>query len=144
MIRLPEDKIDKSGDCWLWLGGVNGDGYGYYKKQRVNRIALEAKLGKPLKGLALHSCGNRLCCNPEHLREGTHKENMSDMTKDGTHDGRNRRGEKHPLSKLTDKDRVFIRESNLRGCELVSKFNVSPATISMLRTGKRGAFDKAD
>jgi hypothetical protein len=131
--ELPDNLIDKTGDCWLWLGGANGDGYGYYKGQRIHRLMLQAILGRPLKGMALHSYGVRLCCNPEHLREGTHADNMKDMTTHGTHDGRNRLGEKHPLAKLTDEQRKLIKQSKVRGAELAKRFNVTPGCIVQVR-----------
>ena len=139
MIKLPENLIDKSESCWIWQGGKNSDGYGYYKRERVHRLVLSEKLGRPLKGMALHSCGNRLCCNPSHLREGTHKENMQDMSKHGTHDGKNRRGEKHPRSMLTDKQREEIRNSDERTSVLAKQYGVSAPCISMTRSGQRGS-----
>lgn len=138
MIELPDELIDKSGDCWVWLGGTNGDGYGYYKQKRVNRIVLEKKLGRKVTGLALHSCGNRCCCRPDHIREGTHLDNMEDMKKHKTADGKNRKGEKHPLSKLTDHQREVIRNSAAKGVELSRKYGISQSAVSMIRSGVRG------
>jgi len=132
-IELPEQLIDKSGECWLWLGPTNEDGYGYHKRQRVHRVALAKKLGRPLVAMALHSCRVPGCCNPDHLREGTHLDNMRDMADHGTHDGKNRRGEKHPLAKLTDKQRKEIRDSPSSGVKLAAQFDVSPGCISMIR-----------
>lgn len=125
-------------ECWEWLGGINSDGYGYYKKQRVNRLILQEKIGRPLEGFALHSCGNRSCCNPYHLKEGTHQDNMDDMSLHGTHDGKNRRGECHPRSKLSDEDRIIIRQSLERGTILAKRFNIAQSTVSMIRRGRRG------
>ena len=82
-------------ECWEWQGGRNGDGYGYFKQQRAHRLAYWLTVAKPQR-YVLHGCNNRLCCNPKHLYDGTHKQNMRDMTTAGRHDGRNRRGEQHP------------------------------------------------
>jgi hypothetical protein len=55
--------------------------------QRVNRVALEQKLGRPLlPGMqALHTCDNPPCRNPEHLYEGTQKQNIADVLARGHH-----------------------------------------------------------
>lgn len=47
---------------------------------KVSRLALEHKLGRPIKPgyLALHTCDYPPCINPNHLYEGTRKENMRD------------------------------------------------------------------
>lgn len=49
-------------------------------KVYVNRVALERKLGRPIKpGFdALHHCDCGSCVNPDHLYEGTDKDNMRD------------------------------------------------------------------
>ncbi len=127
--------------CWEWLAGHNGDGYACYKRKRVCRLILAEKLGRDiLPGcLALHSCGNRWCCNPDHIREGTHQDNMQDMTKHGTHDGRNRRCEHHPMSKLSDDDRREIFHSTLPGNVLARTYGVSAATISSIKHKTRGS-----
>lgn len=80
-------KVDKRGpdECWLWTGSVNKDGYGSFRRQGYKYVAsrlslqLSQKMPKPHEGiLCLHSCDNRMCCNPAHLRWGTYKDNAKD------------------------------------------------------------------
>jgi hypothetical protein len=61
------------------------------------------------KAEAAHSCGNRICCNPHHLRWATRIENQADRLQHGTHN----RGSKQGQSKLTEEDVRKIRA--LRG-----------------------------
>lgn len=77
-------------DCWPWTGATNSSGYGYVaipdgKTIGVHRYALETRIGEIPAGLyALHSdeCTTRRCCNPDHLRPGTQKDNMAHLKKD--------------------------------------------------------------
>jgi hypothetical protein len=54
-----------------------------HKTLRLARILLERKLGRPLKGHALHKCDTPACLEERHLFEGTHTENMKDMARKG-------------------------------------------------------------
>ncbi len=85
------NKTDNINDCWEWKSRITCDGYGefrfYTKAKRQYRLAhrLALKLNNiDVTGyLVLHSCDNRKCCNPNHLRCGTHQENMNDMKERG-------------------------------------------------------------
>lgn len=71
--------------CWPWPGATTPKGYPKIGHQRrtvyVHQAVLEEKLGRPLRSgyEACHTCDNPPCCNPAHLWEGTHSENMQDM-----------------------------------------------------------------
>lgn len=74
-------KVDTAGNCWKWQGGTTGSGYGYFspaqsKMVRVHRYSFELANGTIPEGSEIdHTCGNRLCVNPAHLRAISHKQN---------------------------------------------------------------------
>jgi hypothetical protein len=72
--------IDKSGDCWDWLGQMHSQGYGVIstagKMHLAHRFVYEKEVGPIPAGLTLdHLCRNRKCVNPEHLEPVTIGEN---------------------------------------------------------------------
>lgn len=93
-------KVDKAaaGGCWNWTASLKERGYGQFfwrgKMHRAHRLAWRLSgrelPQRPLE--LLHSCDNRICVNPEHMRVGTHAENMADMVARG----RNWRGGNRP------------------------------------------------
>lgn len=69
-----------SGQCWLYDGYLNPDGYGWAradgKSQRTHRAVFEAFFGPIPDGLVLdHLCRNRACYNPSHLDPVSQGEN---------------------------------------------------------------------
>lgn len=82
-------KVDKSTDCWEWMGNIKEDsGYGSIKNGNTmdyaHRVSWTLHFGTIPKGLCvLHKCDNRRCVNPNHLFLGTYKDNVQDMIKKG-------------------------------------------------------------
>ena len=120
-------------DCWEWTGGKTSDGYGMIKVNSkmvgAHRLALEIYLGRPItQGMkVLHSCDNPSCVNPNHLREGTQKENIDDMH------SRNR----HVGNKKLTYDQVADIRSRVGQSQraLAAEFGISKSTISHILNG---------
>lgn len=92
---LAKKTVKGTGQCILWTGTTDHDGYGVkrvkwpngvQKLERVHRVAymVKAKLVLPRtdasSGQLLevsHLCHNRLCVNPDHLVAEVHCINMS-------------------------------------------------------------------
>lgn len=67
-----EDKIDKTGDCWLWQGAKNVNGYGTIqragKRLYAHRVSYETYVGPISEGAVIdHLCRVHACVRPEHL-----------------------------------------------------------------------------
>ncbi len=125
------DKVDKSGDCWLWTAGTNGQ-YGSFGrgtreqgKELAHRMAYELTHGSIPKGLFVrHTCDTPLCCNPAHLELGTHVDNMHDMHARGRS-----RGDKFTSEQCTQIKTIYRKDSiTQRG--LAEMFNCSVGLIN--------------
>ena len=80
-----EKCIRTKNGCIEWTGSNFGPGKEYPciwhngRNWRGNRLMWTLVNGQIPEGLGvLHSCDNQKCVNPEHLRVGSHKENMQD------------------------------------------------------------------
>lgn len=131
-----KNNISIENGCWIWLGKKGQDGYGQIminkKRQRVHRVSHELFIG-PItdKLIILHSCNNPLCINPDHLSQGTIKQNSIDMI----FSGNSMRGSKNHFAKLDEKKVISIRQMHKKGFPLVilaSKFNVTIHCIKQI------------
>ena len=124
--------------CHYWIGHLDAKGYGSthldYKVQRAHRVAYELYVGKIPNGLMVcHSCDNPICVNPDHLFVGTNLDNMQDKARKN----RSAIGVRHGLSKLTERDVLFIRENiKIPSPVFASRFGVAKETINSIKRNK--------
>lgn len=134
-----------SGECLLWTGALNSDGYGNINVQgkylKVHRLVYTLVYGETTQSV-LHRCDTPSCVNPYHLFEGTQDDNM----KDAQQKGRLRIGESHPKSILTSEKVTEIRSFFVMLGDskvpygtipaLAKKYGVSYDTIQQVRYGR--------
>ena len=120
-------KVNKTGDCWKWVAGINCRGYGKFsvgsrsdgsrREILAPRMSWLLTYGEIPEGIFVcHHCDNPLCVNPEHLFLGSPKDNQIDSVT------KNRRpdvsGAKHPQTRLTQEQVNKIRERRKNGEKL--------------------------
>lgn len=135
--------VDEKTECWIWVKSCFRDGYGQYhvrgssnKNWRAHRYSWALRFGAEADGMLLHSCHNRKCVNPDHLRIGDAKDNAIDAVIHGSYGkGGDARG-----AVLTNDQADEIRVLHSHGFtyrELSELFFVSKSTIGNVITGKR-------
>jgi hypothetical protein len=126
--------------CMEWSMCRSVQGYGFVqvkgKNLKSHRLSLERQLGRPISPTmsVLHSCNNPPCCNPEHLREGTHQENMDDKLRSG----RQPRGETNGRAKLTltQVEEIKANVNGLTQYQLADLYGVKRPCIWKIQRGK--------
>lgn len=141
-------QIDRRGkdDCWPWVAKSKIDGYGVIGKGGrsagkilAHRAVWESVNGPIPKGdgyhgtVVLHSCDNRLCCNPAHLRLGTQADNVRDMDAKGRRVAVLRHGTEHHMTKITEDDVRAIRASSEPRKVLAERYGMTEAGIKTIR-----------
>lgn len=142
--------VGKKDDCWEWKKPFKGfypsfTIHGgkrrlvYYAYQAAFRLAY----GPPPKGkYVLHKCGNRKCCNPNHLYVGTQRENVHDAIRMGTFKfPKPRRGSDNEASKLVEPEAKFIRDTfhiwpHWRKESIAKAFGISRMTAYRISKGQ--------
>ena len=126
--------------CWIWIASTGSGGYGQFAYNGTmclsHRISWEIHNGPIPEGMTVrHHCPNGdniVCVNPDHLRLGTHQDNMDDKVAAG----RQARGEDLPQTKLSQEDVEVIRHLydnkdrfNMTQGKIAEEFGVSQQQI---------------
>ena len=120
--------VDKKGpdECWPWRGSTNTgygrvmiDGRSYYAHRVIfdmvnpGVITRSSPISKKQSGFLMHTCDNRICCNPAHLKVATIKENNNDCQQKGRRNLRT--GERHHRAVFSDQEAREILELAKQG-----------------------------
>lgn len=142
-------RVKKQVGCWEWQGSTNSTGYGsltfHGKAGTAHRVAaflsgivsdIQAPKDRRGVGFILHSCDNRRCCNPAHMRVGTYAENQLEAY--ARRRRRSYKGETHANAKQTKESVMLIRDMYIHGVsqEAIARLlQVSQSGISKILLG---------
>jgi len=126
-------------DCLQWPYARSASGYGLavvggIQKHASRWMCVLAHGPAPRDAdEAAHSCGNRACVNPRHLRWDTPAGNQADRVAHGTHN----QGERNGKTRLTADDIRAIRSAPPNLKALMDRFGISKGSLSKIRSGQR-------
>jgi hypothetical protein len=130
--------------CWLWQASTMNSGYGQFghrgTMRQAHRVSYELHVGPIPAGLSiLHSCDDKLCVNPAHLRPGTHSENIKEAYSRGRRAKPDLRGENHPRASITFLDAIRMRDLRSAGMavtDIARRYGVKRSLVSDVVTGR--------
>lgn len=85
--------------------------------------------------VAMHTCDNRACCNPAHIRSGTHREN----TQDCIAKGRFPEGSRSGNAKINEEAVMELRNRTpFWGCQTAwaKEFGIHQTVVSDILAGR--------
>lgn len=138
-------KADRSGGpdaCWNWQAGCYPAGYGIFsvtrrERKAAHRFAYELTYGPvPDGAMVLHSCDNKLCVNPAHLRAGSATDNVRDAVERDRH----ARGERNGGARLTEAQALEVLQLARSGVptgEVAERFGISAIHVRSIARGLR-------
>lgn len=114
-------KIHVTPGCWEWTAGRATNGYGMLTVKvngrwghgLAHRISYQIFVSTALDSqVVMHTCDNRGCVRPDHLRLGTQSDNIRDMDMKGRRNLEKAitRGTSHYNARITDDDVRDIRK----------------------------------
>lgn len=133
-------QVVRGDGCWSWSAAKDKDGYGMFRGDvlgvtctRAHRYswAFHNQALIPDGAVICHSCDNPECCNPAHLRLGTHADNQQERRAKGRH-GVNRT----PAAKITPEAVIAIRAAQGRQADIAKVYGLTQTTVSDIKRRK--------
>jgi hypothetical protein len=125
-------KVEKTDECWLWIGNKDRLGYGSIRKnpdfiEKAHRVSWELHFGPiPADRHICHHCDVRHCVRPDHLFLGNAKSNSEDACRKG------KRAQKLTETQVRE---IRITPGTQEGIAL--NFGVSRSMIALIRLRQR-------
>lgn len=134
--------VDKNigAPCWFWVGPKFVRGYGRFcvagKSLRAHRFSWENFHGKqiPPELVICHSCDNKLCVNPEHLRAETQAFNNREAIDRGL--WKPNVGTANGRAVLTLDQVCEIRASTDTQIRLAARYGIAQTQVSRIKRGE--------
>jgi hypothetical protein len=133
-------KLPGEDACWLWTRGKRGsNGYGNFKvdgkSTGTHIFSFELHNGRKPNGLVMHTCNEPACVRPEHLVEGTCKQNLEYAASLG----RMAHGSRNGSAKLDEQQArdIFVRyeAGGTSQQSLADEYKVSQPVVSEIVRG---------
>lgn len=137
-------RVAKRGDdqCWEWQGYIGSNRYGNFylngKTEKHHRVAFFFTHNVWPEPCCLHLCDNTKCCNPAHLKAGTHAQNMREAAERGRLPPVV--GEANPRAKITTEQVLEIRKQldlGNRVCDISRALQIHRGTIDQIKGGRQ-------
>ena len=133
------DRINKTDNCWLWIGKFYADGYPRLGQHRAHRLSHTLFIGEIPEGYQVrHKCDIPACVNPEHLIAGTAQDNADDR------DGRKRNHHSNkiqcPYGHLYEEEGGIEKHRRCKECD--KKWSAKYAKTPAGKASKKRYMDK--
>ncbi len=132
--------VRKGSGCWEWTGGLFKTGYGKFrgdsgKTMYAHRVSYSISKGDIPRGLmVMHSCDNRKCVRPSHLRSGTASDNVQDMITKNRHRPNPRYGKDHGMCRYSFRQVSAARGMIASGLSLAEVARMTGASIQSVHS----------
>lgn len=144
-------KVDRTSSpegCWPWSGAHRSNGYGAVTfsldgqsfemaAHRVVYLLVHGEIADDHD--CCHACDVRNCARPDHLFEGSRRENLADMTRKGRRVTVSPRGSRSGAAKLTEAQVAEIRVAVAGGesrRSIAARFGVSKSNVNWIAWGR--------
>ena len=134
------NRCKPEGDCLIWQGAKHRQGYGMCRHNgkmttttRAVGLETHGDPGDSGKYKFTHTCGNYLCCNPDHIVVTTHEQIMNSIVP-------TRKPKRGTNNELTKETVLAIRNEPDSGwgtgTRLAKKYGISDTTVGKIRRGQ--------
>lgn len=148
-IAAYEDQVIRNKDgCWGWSGSISSAGYSLifcnHEIKWGHRFSFEYHREEIRQGYVIcHHCDNPVCTRPDHLFQGTMKDNIQDCIRKGRFklapDESKAQGERVSGAKLKESQVIEIKKmikEGMKNPEIARLYEVTHGNISCIRLGQ--------